>query len=103
MNRIEEKIVFCAASTNDGPVLMVGLPEGAWEYMKDGKTHTLDLSAIGWPVKLMLYGGKDHAACLKVIEDAAKAAGAPIRDDRRKDYGYHPQPKPGIQLKDRDR
>jgi hypothetical protein len=32
---------------------LLGVPAGAWDYMKDGKTHHFDLTNIGVPFKLM--------------------------------------------------
>lgn len=84
---IEEKIVFSIADTDaEGPVLMLGVPKGAWEYMQNGNFHHFDLTAVGFPIKLMVYGGANHDACLKVIEDAAKASGTVILDHRRENH-----------------
>jgi len=58
----------------------------AWEYMKDGLTHTFDLTGIGVPVRMMLFRGKDHGAVMTEIESAAKAAGIPLLDERRRDF-----------------
>lgn len=69
----EEKVV-CGISpegTGDGvPLVILGVPKGAWEYMKDGKTHTFDLTAAGVPVKLVLFGGKDHEECSRLLVQA---------------------------------
>ena len=43
--------------------------------MKDGKTHTFDLTSIGLPVKLMLFGGEGRAEITKTIEEANAARG----------------------------
>lgn len=85
---IEEKMVFGIAPTTDGkpPVITLGIPEGAWNHMKDGKTHTFDLTKVGFPVRLLVFGGKDHAAVLQSIESGMKAAGVPILDQRNKDF-----------------
>jgi hypothetical protein len=68
---IEDKVVFgvCPGGEGDGvPLVLLGIPKGAWEYMKDGKTHNFDLTKAGIPVKLMLYGGDSHSHCMKMIE-----------------------------------
>lgn len=85
---IEEQVVFGIAPTSDGelPVIMLGIPEGAWKYMQDGKTHTFDLTRVGLPVRIMMFGAKDHSAVMKEIEDSMKAAGVPIFDERNKDF-----------------
>jgi len=84
---IEEKIVFAIGDSDGVPIVIVGIPKGAWEYMKDGKTHHFDLTRAGLPIKFMLYGASDHAAAMKAIEDAMAAAGAALLDCRREDWG----------------
>ena len=89
MSKIEDKIVFGlapAAADGDAPLLLLGIPKGAWEHMKDGKTHNLDLTRIGLPVKLMLYGGDSHSHCMKMIEGHMAKEGIPILDQRREDF-----------------
>lgn len=85
---IEEQVVFGIAPTTDGkpPVITLGIPEGAWKYMQDGKTHTFDLTKVGLPVRIMMFGAKDHSAVMKEIEGSMKAAGVPILDERNKDF-----------------
>lgn len=56
----EEKCVFGIAE--DKQTVIIGVSPGAWEYMKDGMTHTFDLNKLGVPVKLILFGGKDQAS-----------------------------------------
>lgn len=84
---IEEKIVFALSSSRIGPILTLGIPTAAWEYMKDGKTHHFDLTAIGIPVKLMLFGAESHDAAMKVLEKAAADNGVPLLDGRQQDFG----------------
>ncbi len=91
MTGIEEKMVF-AVSPGDGvPVVLLGIPQGAWEYMKDGKTHTFDLTRVGIPVKLMLYGAKDHDAAMKMIETHMSDRKLPYLDARREDFSIKPK------------
>ena len=81
--RPEDKIVLVAPASIDGeaPLLLIGIPKGAWEHMKDGKTHNLDLTRIGVPVKLMLYGGdKTSRYYSKMIEGHMAKQGIPILD-----------------------
>jgi hypothetical protein len=54
--------------------------------MKDGKTHDFDLTSIGLPVKLMLFGGADHDAIMRAIEKLASNQGIALRDERRRDF-----------------
>jgi len=93
---IEEKIVFAISPEGQGdgvPLLIVGVPAGAWEYMRDGKTHHFDLTSVGFPVKLMMFGCADHAAGMKVLEDAAKTRGQAYLDLRREDLSIKPMEK----------
>lgn len=83
---IDEKIVFSLANTEVGQLLILGVPKAAWEYMSDGKTHNFDLTAIGFPVKLMLFGADSHDAAIKVMEKAAADAGVALLDGRQKDF-----------------
>jgi len=84
----EEQIVFAVSPGNgDGvPLVLLGIPKGAWEYMRDGKTHTFDLTKAGLPIKLMLFGAADHASAMKVVTSDLAAAGVTVRDERRRDF-----------------
>lgn len=88
----EHKIVFGVSGPDArGTVtLLVGVPEAAWDYMKDGKTHHFDLTRTGLPIQLMLYGAKDHDAAMKVMEDAMAIRGVPYDDRRREDFSIQP-------------
>lgn len=86
---IDDKLVFAVIpeGTGDGaPIMIVGVPAAAWDHMKAGKTHTVDLTIIGLPIKLSLFGCADHAAGMAVLEQAAKNAGAAYVDMRRADF-----------------
>lgn len=90
---IEEKIVFGISEdgTGDGvPLLLLGVPVGAWEYMSDGKTHTFDLTKAGLPIKLILFGAADHSAAIGVIEEHNRSVGLPYLDERRSDFSIQP-------------
>lgn len=94
MSDIEQKIVFGLSHTGIGdgvPLVMLGIPEGAWEYMKDGKTHTFDLTKAGVPVKLILFGGKDHAEVKGMFDQMSAASGQPYLDARRTDFAIKPK------------
>lgn len=87
MAKPEEKMVFAISELDGQPLIVLGIPEAAWEFMKDGKTHHFDLSKVGIPVKVMVFGGKDQAECLKVITDANAARGIATLSEPGKDYG----------------
>lgn len=88
MADIKNKIVFALVPPDErGTVmLLLGVPEAAWEYMKDGKTHTFDMTALGLPLQLMLYGAKDHDAAKQVIDDYNATRGIAALDARREDF-----------------
>jgi hypothetical protein len=88
---IEEQAVFMLAEAHDGvPLLTVGIPEGAWKIMREGKTSTFDLTKAGLSLRLIIYGAEDHAAAMKVIEDSAKQQNIVIDDRRRTDFAINP-------------
>lgn len=85
----EEQVIFCVSPEGQGdgmPVLLLGVSTAAWEYMKDGMAHTLDLTSIGLPIKLLIYGAKDHDAVMKVIEEHNAKRGIATLDERRTDF-----------------
>jgi hypothetical protein len=93
MTGIEEKMVF-GISPGDGngvPLVLLGIPKGAWDYMKDGKTHTFDLTKAGLPIKIMLYGADNHSAALKMVERHIAEKGLPYLDQRREDFSIKPR------------
>lgn len=47
----------------------------------------LDLTSIGIPLKMIIYGCADHDAGVRIIEDAARKNNVPLLDERRKDFG----------------
>lgn len=89
----EQRVVLAYSLDGQGdgiPVLIVGVPHASWVYMKDGKTNTLDLTGIGIPIKLIIFGGPDHAACMKQITDGIQAAGEAYLDERHTDFSMKP-------------
>jgi hypothetical protein len=96
---LEGKMVFGVSPEGQGdgaPVVLLGIPAAAWEYMKDGKTHTFDLTRVGIPVKLVLYGAKDHATAMEYIRghifEGAEPGGKNILLDQRSvDFSIAPK------------
>lgn len=87
MADIEQKIVFGLGATDTGEtVILVGIPAGAWEYMKDGKTNHIDFSKAGLPVKLIMYGGKDHDTVFGAIKKHNESMQQPFLDERNNDW-----------------
>jgi hypothetical protein len=83
---IDEKIVFALSPSDVGPILTLGIPTAAWEYMKDGKTHTFDLTSLGVPIKFVLFGAASHQAAIQVLKDSAEKNDVPFLDRRHKDW-----------------
>lgn len=84
----EEKMVFGLGRTAEGePLLILGVSEAAWTYMKDGKTHHFDFAKAGLPLKMMVFGGATRADCVKAIEAHNERAGAATLYEPGKDYG----------------
>lgn len=94
---INKKLLFCVAPLKAGgpPVLMIGIPRECYEFIQNGMSQDFDLTAIGLPIKMMVFGGEDHSACLKIVEDACKASGVPILDERRRDFSFSAADKKG--------
>lgn len=83
----KESMVFMVADEVDGTkVITLGVSKEAWEYMKDGKTHTFDFSNIGLPIKLIIFGAEDNASAVMTLQEAAKAGGIAIKDMRGQDF-----------------
>ena len=77
---IEERTVFAIApqGTGDGvPLVVLGIPLGAWKYIREGKTNTFDLTKgpMPIPVKIMIFGGMNHAEVKAILEKYAFCAG----------------------------
>lgn len=43
MTNIEQRPVFALATSDKGPIIIIGIPKGAWDYMKDGHTTNFSL------------------------------------------------------------
>lgn len=85
---IETKCVFATGVQPDSavPVVLIGIPRAAYERMKDGLTSTFDLSNIGVPLKLLIFGAPTHDDAMKTIEAAARASQTPLLDARGADF-----------------
>lgn len=94
---IEHKIVFGLGDTAAGKLIMLGVPQGAWEYMSDGKTHTFDLNRAGIPVQIIMFGGATHDECMSVLQAAFAGADCTYADMRREDFSIHPPEAPAAE------
>jgi hypothetical protein len=87
--KIEEQVVFMLgqpAGPGDKPVLIFGIPDKAWDQMRDGRGHDFDFTAVGLPVQAVIFRGKDHADIMRQLQGAAAAADLPVLDQRREDF-----------------
>ena len=81
-----EQVVFGVSPREDGTVdVLLGVSVAAWEFMKDGRTHTFDLTKLGLPVRILLYGGPDQAKVREVIDQHNAALGLTEVEDRQED------------------
>lgn len=87
MSDKEKKIAvaMCDPLPGDVPTVLLGIPAGAWEFMQDGKTHTFDLTQVGIPVKILMFGAADRDGVMKLMNQAAvMATGSPMENDPNK-------------------
>lgn len=76
-------VVFAKAATPDGvPMIILGIHPDAVEYMKDGKTNNFDLTKLGVPVRIMIFGAESQEAAIRLIEQgmAQSGRGIPLVD-----------------------
>ena len=61
----EQKVVF--AIGDDKQTLILGVSEAAWQFMREGMTHTFDLRSFGVPVRIVMFGGPTREAIMKTL------------------------------------
>ncbi|MGH8596001.1 MAG: hypothetical protein ACREXT_05020 [Gammaproteobacteria bacterium] len=83
----EDKMVFAVSMDGDEPMLLLGIPQAAWEYMRGGKTHHFDLTKVGVPIKLLVFGCKDRAEAVAHIETHNRKQGLSTLYQPGKDFG----------------
>lgn len=54
---------------SDVPTVILGMPIGAWNFMKDGMTHTFDLTKVGVPVRIILFRGANGGDVRRKLAD----------------------------------
>ncbi len=69
----DNKVVVAMAEPLPGqpPTVILGIPKAAWEYMQDSKTHTFDLTKVGIPVQILMFGGADRADVMRLMDKAS--------------------------------
>lgn len=97
MADIDKRCIFAISHAGTGdniPVLVVGIPEECYDVLRSGLTQTMDLTMVGLPIKLVLFGGKDHTECKRLLDLSAAANGETVLDERRRDFsikGFEPK------------
>lgn len=92
----DRRVVFAtAARPRTGepgiqPLIIVGIPSGAWRGMRTGQSQHFDLKRAGLDVGVMLYGASDYASARKQLEAAAANLGLPLEDRTRHDFAIKP-------------
>jgi hypothetical protein len=95
MSDIESKTVFAMMPNAQGdgvPVVIIGIPFGAWENLKGEKTSTFDLTKVGIPVKIALFGAETHDRAMALLDGRMKNAGVAYVDERRTDFSIKTEP-----------
>jgi hypothetical protein len=92
----EQRIVFAVAldSSDSVPLVLLGMPAGAWTYIKDGMTSTFDLTKAGIPVKLMIFGSATHDSVMELMNRMMAESFSkdiPIVDRRGEDFSIKPR------------
>lgn len=73
MKTTEHKIIVAVGepeTPHDTRTLIFGVSKKAWEFMSDGRTHTVDLRHLGYPLQIVLFGGDTQEACLEQLDMA---------------------------------
>lgn len=86
------KVVFAVSPREEHVDVLLGVSADAWEYMKDGRTHTFDLTKLGLPLRLILYGGPDPETLKAAIEAHNAGLGMPTVDMTAEDFGIGDRP-----------
>lgn len=90
---IDEKIIFATSRGERGePIIMIGIPKKAYEYMADGKTHNFNLKPIGLDLSVLLFGCEDHDQGMEMLTGAIKAKGEKIIDMRNQKFDIPENP-----------
>jgi hypothetical protein len=95
----DEQVVFFMSE--DRSLVLLGVPEKAWDYMADGKTHTFNLQSVGFPVQIMLYGGPTRAHIIDAV--SAMMKGEPVLYNMKKDYSIPEDKQSGARMRSKAR
>lgn len=88
----EEKIVFGVSPRESGADLLLGISRAAWEYMQHGQTQTIDLTKLGLPFRLILWGGATQAEIRAAVEVHNAKLGLVTEDQTDRDFSIEGPP-----------
>lgn len=76
------RVLVALGAGEDGiPTLIIGLPEEGWKHCQGGKTHLVDMVPAGVPLRVVLFGGKDHAELGEWLAAHNSMVDAAVPDD----------------------
>lgn len=67
--------------------LVLGMPTAAWDYCKDGKTHTVDGTKFGMKLQVVLFGCRDYVSGAQILDPNALRQGVDKLMKSRQDLG----------------
>lgn len=70
----EERVVVMLGD-GDPPTVIFAVSAAAWDYCKDGKCHTFNLSSVGWPVQVMIAGGATREQIIADVQRGIESIG----------------------------
>ena len=89
----KKQIVFAISPPNEmgQATMIIGFTRAAWHHMDTGNTHNVSLEkAIGIPLNLVFFTGKDHDDVMDKLQSGARLRGEAIDDRRRDDFKAEP-------------
>jgi len=66
----EARMIFGIADDPEIPgnrVVVLGISGATWDHIKAGNTCTVDLTRVGLPIQVIVYGGPTQDACRKML------------------------------------
>jgi len=83
-------IVFALAPAGDNgepATLLIGIPPGGWQTLQTGATNNFDLGAVGLPVRVVTFAGKDHHDVIEKINAFFNLRNVPVLDEFGRNIG----------------
>lgn len=78
MKEPDSKVLVALGEGAEKPVVILGIPAGAWDYMRGGLSHTFDLTSVGIPIQIIMFRGESYADVISTIENVAKETRMPV-------------------------